>query len=170
MAMILTDGEHYICLNEKGKHRRTTDPDRALDFSTVYKAIRYLRHAPVKTAGFYVYDTVGDRIYEDFKRKSFSPHQRETIYNKTNGHCYLCGDFVDFDSFEVEHRIPLAGGGSNQMENLFCSCHVCNSTKHDIYPEDFSERITKIFMHQMEQRYHGRWVWKVVKGVLEKMI
>lgn len=170
MAIVITDGKYYIYLNENGKHRKTDDFSKAFDFSNVYKAIRYLRQAPVRTAGFYAYDTVTNQIYEDFKRKTFSQQQRKTIYKKTNGHCYLCGDFVDFDSFEVEHRIPLAGGGSNDMENLFCSCHSCNSIKRDIYPEDFNKRITKIFMYQMEQKYSGKWLWNFVKQILNVLI
>lgn len=104
------------------------------------------------------------------KRKSFTQEQRAEVYRKTKGYCYLCGDFVDFTEFEIEHKVPISKGGTNDISNLFCSCHVCNSIKQDIYPEDFMERISKIFMHQMENKYSKKMTWKMMSKKLHKMI
>lgn len=104
------------------------------------------------------------------KRKVFNQEERAAIYRKTKGYCYLCGDFVDFNKFEVEHKIPISKGGTNDLSNLFCSCHVCNSIKQDIYPEDFMERISKIFMYQMENKYSKKMTWKMMSKKLHKMI
>ena len=86
------------------------------------------------------------------KRRSFSSKERLTIYRKTERHCYLCGEFVDFNSFEVEHQIPLSKGGTNDLGNLFCACHCYNTIKHDIYSRDFMEKISQIFIYQMRVR------------------
>ena len=104
------------------------------------------------------------------KRKVFTQEERAEIYRKTKGYCYLCGDFVDYNNFEVEHKIPLSKGGTNEIDNLFCSCHVCNSIKQDIYPEDFMERITKIFLYQMDQKHGKKMVWKMMSKKIEKML
>lgn len=40
--------------------------------------------------------------------------------------CIYCGSE---DSLEVEHRIPLARGGSNHPANLAPACRSCNSSK-----------------------------------------
>ena len=104
------------------------------------------------------------------KRKVFTQEERADIYRKTKGYCYLCGDFVDYNNFEVEHKIPLSKGGTNEIDNLFCSCHVCNSIKQDIYPEDFMERITKIFLYQMNQKHGKKMVWKMMSKKIEKML
>lgn len=74
--------------------------------------------------------------------------QRKEIYRKTEGHCYLCGEFVDFDSFEIEHKIPVSKGGSDELDNVWCACRQCNTIKHDIGYNDFVKKITKIFMYQ----------------------
>ena len=104
------------------------------------------------------------------KRKSFTKDERIKIYRKTKGHCYLCGEFVDFDSYEIEHKVPLSKGGTNDLSNLFCSCHTCNLIKHDIYPEDFMEKISKIFMYQMRIKNRKCLKWKVLHKVLKEMI
>lgn len=104
------------------------------------------------------------------KRKIFSQEERTEVYRKTKGYCYLCGEFVDFNKFEVEHRVPISKGGTNDLSNLFCSCHVCNSIKRDIYPEDFMERITKIFMYQMNQRHGKKMLWKMMSKKIGKML
>ena len=92
------------------------------------------------------------------------------IYRKTKGRCYLCGEFVDFDLYEIEHKIPLSKGGTNNLSNLFCSCHTCNLIKHDIYPEDFMEKISKIFMFQMCIKNRNCLKWKILHKVLKKMV
>lgn len=104
------------------------------------------------------------------KRKSFTKEERIKIYRKTKGHCYLCGDFVDFDSYEIEHKVPLSKGGTNDLSNLFCSCHTCNLIKHDIYPQDFMEKISKIFMFQMRIKNKKCLKWKIIHSVLKEMI
>jgi 5-methylcytosine-specific restriction endonuclease McrA len=104
------------------------------------------------------------------KRKNFSSRQRLKIYRKTEGHCYLCGDLVDFDSFEIEHKVPISKGGTNDLSNLFCSCHCCNTIKHDIYPEDFMEKIIKIFMYQMKICNRDSTKWKIICNELNRMI
>ena len=40
------------------------------------------------------------------------------IYRKTEGHCCFCGRFVNFNSFEIERKVPVSKGGSDEFENL----------------------------------------------------
>lgn len=176
MAIVLTNGKFYIARNSKGKMIKVTDISKAKDFFSVENAILQKRKAPSKCAGYYYIDTsIDPTIYQDsdtgkIKRKNFSANDRKNIYRKTNGCCYLCGEFVDFDSFEIEHQIPLAKGGTNDISNLYCSCHICNTMKNSIYPQELLEKITQIFMYQMEQKHHRSLIWKVLHKVLAKMV
>lgn len=159
MAILLTNGKNYIAHDYRGAVIKVSDVNKAQNFHTVERAINQKNKAPGKCAGYYFIDTdiddnvcsVENDIVKE-KRKSFSASDRKKIYQKTKGHCYLCGEFVDYDSFEIDHRIPLAKGGTNDLSNLFCSCHCCNHIKHDIYPTDFMEKITQIFMYQVTQK------------------
>jgi 5-methylcytosine-specific restriction endonuclease McrA len=42
---------------------------------------------------------------------------------------------------EVDHRIPLARGGSNRIENILPACRGCNAEKHDLTEEEFRNRL-----------------------------
>lgn len=179
MAIILTNGIRYIALTNSGAVKKVDDIKEAYNFLSVEKAIKQKNKAPKKCAGYYFIDTdinEDQTIEEDsilngstVKRKNFSAKERLAIYRKTKGHCYLCGEFVDFDSFEIEHRIPLSKGGTNDLDNLFCACHCCNIIKHDIYPQDFWEKISQIFMYQMRIRNKNSLKWKIIHKELQKM-
>lgn len=171
MAVYLTNGEYYIAHSASGAVIKVDDISKAQNFYSVERAINQKKKASGKCAGYYYIDTeaVPDNKNR-VKRKIFSASDRKQIYRKTNGCCYLCGEFVDFDSFEIEHKIPLAKGGTNDFENLFCSCHCCNTMKNNIYPQELMEKVTKIFIYQMGKKYHNTLRWKIVRRVLEDMI
>lgn len=176
MAIVLTNGKCYIARNSEGKMIKVTDISQAKDFYSVENAIAQKNKAPSKCAGYYYIDTSLDpTIYQDsdsgkIKRKNFSVNDRKNIYRKTNGCCYLCGEFVDFDSFEIEHEMPLAKGGTNNFSNLYCSCHTCNTMKNSIYPQELMDKITQIFMHQMKKKYSKKIKWKIIHTLLRKMV
>jgi 5-methylcytosine-specific restriction endonuclease McrA len=75
-------------------------------------------------------------IPEDYKRPVFKrpPDLKNNIWVKTGGLCFYCGcELLPFgqekNSFSIDHVIPLAKGGSNEIDNLVPSCRVCNSKK-----------------------------------------
>ena len=104
------------------------------------------------------------------KRKSFSESQRKEIYNKSDGCCQLCGRKISFNEFTIDHIIPLNGGGTNDLDNLNAVCRICNSFKADIYPEQFFDRITEIFMFQMDKHYGNNAAWKMARNMLMEIL
>lgn len=62
------------------------------------------------------------------------------LYRTSGGLCWWCGKEVG-DNYEVDHRIPLAKGGSNAPENLCISCPECNRSKNANMPWDFNGRL-----------------------------
>ena len=181
MAIVLTNGTHYIAHNKSGAIIKVTDIEQAQDFYSVERAIYQRNKHPGKCAGYYFIDTDMVDIIESNtmenteklphkRHKRFKGKMRRDIYEKTQGHCYLCGEFVDFDSFEIEHNIPRSKGGTNDLDNLFCSCHCCNTIKHYIYPKDFMEKISQIFIYQMQAQYGNSLRWKFVNRELSKMM
>ena len=64
--------------------------------------------------------------------------EKRKIYDKTGGHCAYCGNNLVFKnhgkngtrgSWHIEHVIPKAKGGSNNIRNLKPSCAGCNLEK-----------------------------------------
>lgn len=182
MAIVLTNGTYYIAHDAVGAIIKVTDISQAQDFYSVERAIKQKQKCPGKCRNYYYIDTdivvdneeinkqLDKPVKSKCKRKSFSRIERLQIYRKTEGHCYLCGDFVDFEFFEAEHKIPLAKGGTNDLDNIFCSCHSCNTIKRDIYPADLIEKVNKIFLYQMKQKYKNKFKWKIMYAILKGMI
>lgn len=164
----------FIGCSDTGKILHVDTLEEAHIFNTPNGARNFRKQATKKTAYYHVYRIMDNgnlqKVSENVsKRKSFSQAERVMIYRKTKGHCYLCGDFVDFDKFEIEHKIPLSKGGTNDLSNLYCSCHICNTIKHDIYPADFMERISKIFMYQMKKKFGNTLWWKIAHRLIQEM-
>ena len=49
MALVITNGIYYIYFNEDGKHRKTEDISKAIQYDSVNQAKNYMKKAPAKT-------------------------------------------------------------------------------------------------------------------------
>ena len=57
----------------------------------------------------------------------------------------------------MDHIIPLAKGGNNDLSNLQCACSVCNRIKQDILPEDLMKKLTRIMVYQVGQKENKKY-------------
>ena len=197
MAIVITNGNHYITYTDSGATKKTTDINSAFQFSTVAEAIKGMKKAEEKTKSYFVFDTLTQRVLWKWmteeeikemrknkvslsmvrrdskgkiKRKSYSEDTRKLIYLHAGGRCELCGRKILLEDMTIDHITPLAMGGEDDVENLSCTCYPCNIFKGNILPSDFMERITDIFLYQMERRHKDRVEWKIVHKMLNKMI
>lgn len=168
MAILLTNGKYYIAHNRTGAVIKVADIEQAQDFYSVERAINQRNKTPGKCAGYYYIDTEKNKA--KIKRKSYSDDERKIIYDKSGGRCELCGRKILLEDMTIDHITPLAMGGEDDVENLSCTCYPCNLFKGNILPSDFMERITDIFLYQMERRHKDRVKWKIVHKMLNKMI
>ena len=197
MAIVITNGNYYITYTDSGAIKKTTDINSAFQFSTVAEAIKGMKKAEEKTKSYFVFDTLTQRILWKWmteeeikemrknkvslsivrrdskgkiKRKSYSEDTRKLIYLHAGGRCELCGRKILLEDMTIDHITPLAMGGKDDVENLSCTCYPCNLFKGNILPSDFMERITDIFLYQMEKQHKDRVKWKIVHKMLNKMI
>lgn len=68
------------------------------------------------------------------------PEDIQLLLRSQNGLCWWCGDHVGND-YHVDHRVPLARGGSNDARNLCISCPKCNQSKHNKLPYEWNGRL-----------------------------
>lgn len=80
------------------------------------------------------------------KRKNLPQSTQITIYNKAEGRCAICGDFVPYDEFTIDHIEPLSKGGDNEPENLQCTCRFCNFLKGNLPDQEFMDKVTDIVL------------------------
>lgn len=58
---------------------------------------------------------------------------RAAVFKRANYRCEYCLSPMDFSyqSFEIDHIIPISKKGTDDEENLACACGGCNAFKHD---------------------------------------
>lgn len=180
MAIVITNGALYMYLTENGKHRKTDNITYALCFDDLTSAITYMKKTPAKTKGYYVLDTETRKILWSrsenkigtgrYNRKKYSQTVKKMLYLKADGRCQLCGRKLLFSEITLDHIVPLACGGADSVENLQICCYEDNQFKRNNLPEDFFERITKIFMYQMEKKNGKTLKWKAFQWILKEMV
>lgn len=178
MAIVITNGQYYMRFNEKGQIKKTPDITEARNFYNVNVASIKLQEKSnkslAKCAGYYVFDTDRDehalnRPKKVMERKHYTKDVREMIYNNADERCYLCGRKITYKDMSLDHVIPLAMGGADEVENLTCTCFTCNQFKGSILQNDFVERITQIFLYQMNKKNCNNWKWKIIRKILLKL-
>lgn len=65
------------------------------------------------------------------KRKSLSKSIRFDVLNRDNFTCQYCGKSAPNVRLEIDHIIPVANGGKDDLSNLITSCYDCNRGKRD---------------------------------------
>lgn len=169
MAIVLTNGRYYIRTSQTGKIQKTDNIIEAQTFYSCNAAMMKVFKAPRKCKGYYPFDTE-DGYKSKKKRKIYSSEDRKIIYNKSNGCCELCGKRLLFQDMTLDHIVPLSMGGKDEMENLQSSCSLCNQFKSNVLPDKFMEKISQIFMYQMQLQNGDSLRWKIIHRELQKMV
>ena len=63
------------------------------------------------------------------KRKGISKKLRFEIFKRDQFTCQYCGNTPPAVILHVDHIIPVADGGQNDVDNLITSCQPCNQGK-----------------------------------------
>ena len=63
------------------------------------------------------------------KRKALPKKLRFEVFKRDSFTCQYCGRMAPDVILEVDHILPVAEGGTNNIMNLITSCHDCNSGK-----------------------------------------
>lgn len=149
MPYVLQKGAEYCGITNKKQVIKTQDINKATKFKKLETAKEKLAWASKKLKGFTPVE-IGeiDDDVQIVKRKSFTQTERTNIYDRNHGRCAICGRYVPFTDFTVDHIIPISKGGTNSMDNLQCACKTCNMIKQDILLEDLIEKLSEIILYQ----------------------
>jgi hypothetical protein len=73
------------------------------------------------------------------KQLRLTVEDKRKIWDTTGGRCHFCGIQTEFTNrgvkgpletyWEVDHVLPIAKEGSNELTNLLCICRRCNMSK-----------------------------------------
>ncbi|MGI5222278.1 HNH endonuclease [Nocardia sp. CA-290969] len=75
---------------------------------------------------------------ENGKRNTATRNRHRAYLRRTKPPCGLCGEDIDYSlphldpgSFVVDHIVPLARGGADELDNVQSAHRLCNGQKHD---------------------------------------
>ncbi len=66
------------------------------------------------------------------RRKSISQKIRLLILDRDGYRCQLCGKTAKDTQLEVDHKVAVANGGTDSLDNLWTLCIDCNRGKSDL--------------------------------------
>jgi 5-methylcytosine-specific restriction endonuclease McrA len=69
---------------------------------------------------------------------SFTGRQWRELVEQWGNRCAYRGEL---GPLEPDHRVPLARGGTNFIENILPACRNCNAQKHKMTEEEFRARL-----------------------------
>lgn len=63
--------------------------------------------------------------------------------------CELTGETIDLlvDDYNIDHIVPVARGGTNELDNMAFTIPDANAAKHDMTNEEFVELCVKVCKH-----------------------
>lgn len=60
------------------------------------------------------------------------PKRRQEVFKKSDGRCFYCGKVLALDGrWHIEHQMPRALLGPDELPNLVAACAPCNLAKRD---------------------------------------
>lgn len=84
------------------------------------------------------------------------------VTRRAQGCCEYCLSQLHFspDPFSVEHILPLAKGGNDELENLALSCQGCNNHKHTHTSaiDPITGQIAPLY-HPRQDRWTEHFAW-----------
>ncbi len=60
------------------------------------------------------------------------------------GKCYYCGKDFHPSELTMDHKIPLARGGTSEKINIVTACKDCNNKKKYLLPVEWEEYLNNI--------------------------
>lgn len=95
-------------------------------------------------------------------RKSISKKLRFDVFKRDAFRCQYCGRTPPNITLELDHFIPVAEGGTNDIDNLLTSCFDCNRGKSsnliEQIPPTIKTRQELLKEQESQSREYNRWL------------
>lgn len=84
------------------------------------------------------------------ERKLIEPHIKRMIWERQNEKCAYCGRRKQLKHTTIDHIIPLSKGGTDDIDNLQCTCKMCNRLKDNMLPHEFTVLISNMLENSIK--------------------
>ena len=84
------------------------------------------------------------------QRKAFPKELKNELHRAQKGKCMYCGRKPGIDLMDIDHKNPIAKGGSNAKRNLQLLCRSCNTRKGATTDRQFRSKFKSIGVPQTQ--------------------
>ncbi|RZI79912.1 MAG: HNH endonuclease [Rubrivivax sp.] len=129
--MVLEPRSGGVLSVSTSKHQALSDARRLLRTATSLAA-REAANAPMmEQAGLWAAEELPSAKSAGVQVKAV-PRRRREVFEKSSGRCFYCGTGLVIDGlWHIEHQMPRALMGADELPNLVAACAPCNLAKGD---------------------------------------
>jgi len=99
-------------------------------FMINYKDANQLLYVALSRAKYrIIFVNKKEQFDETTRRKLFSEFEKQSIASANDYKCNICRTDLVEREFQIDHKIPIANGGKNAIENLQPLCKSCHKRK-----------------------------------------
>lgn len=98
------------------------------------------------------------------ERKPLTKRMRFDVFKRDRFCCQYCGATPPAVILEVDHVVPVAEGGKNQIDNLVTACFDCNRGKSDRMLSDMPQTLNLKMAAIVEKREQVKAFEKLLKS------
>lgn len=137
----------YMVIEPRGGAVLSVDEDKLRALAAARRVIKagqavaqQVEHAAALAAGQAKFWPDSEMPIDSHRRRPVSKRRRE-IFAKCEGRCHYCTTPLTLDGkWHIEHMLPKALGGGDDLINLVAACVPCNLAKSDSTAIEFVTR------------------------------
>lgn len=98
------------------------------------------------------------------ERKQLSPKTRFDVFKRDRFTCQYCGAHPPGAVLHVDHVLPVAEGGGNEVTNLVTACSACNGGKGARLLSDVPASVAEMSSEAVEREEQVRGYQKIIEA------
>lgn len=129
------------------EERKEFDRLRYLKYKEKYneQSSQWAKDNPHKAHASAHQTTVRTKYPDTYAKTDIKTHALASWLKEQRGsECPYCGA----EAYHIDHKNPLAKGGSHTWDNIEMICRTCNFAKNDLTKEEFLVWIKKLILRQ----------------------
>ena len=121
------NAKHPLCVecNRRGESKKDAPSPVSDDRQT-------RRYDPIRA------DTFSER--SDLLEDDHKARDKRQLFHDQQDRCVYCGNKYPYDELEIEHMIPKARGGQDNIRNCQLACQTCNRAKGTMTDIEFRQK------------------------------
>lgn len=135
--MVLEPRTGGVLAVSTNKHQALSDARRLLRAADSLSARQAANQPIMEQAGLWADEELPVSASPGARTRAV-PRRRREVFEKSGGACFYCGKALTLDGkWHIEHQMPRALMGPDELPNLVAACAPCNLAKGDLTAIEF---------------------------------